>query len=115
MPGRSCASFFFEILHYIYLEHLLGSVWFAMGLYCKVLGLITRHELIVGEILGKEIAPFFTPLIGVGEVLLGLWIVTGYQRKLTSVTTLKSPSDFERLWLSLSNWPEFTFDRQGKI
>ena len=74
-----------QILRRRLLDYLLGSVWFAMGLYCKVLGLITRHELIVGEILGKEIAPFFTPLIGVGEVLLGLWIVTGYQRKLTSV------------------------------
>ena len=67
------------------LDYLLGLVWIIMGFYCKVLGLVQRHEMIVGEIFGKEIAPFITPLIGVGEVFLGLWIIIGYQRKLTSV------------------------------
>jgi len=66
------------------MDLVLAAVWIVMGLYCKVLGQVPRHELIVGEILGTEIAIWLTPLIGLGEVCLGIWIATGYYRKLSA-------------------------------
>ncbi|MGB0744229.1 MAG: DoxX-like family protein [Opitutales bacterium] len=62
----------------------LALVWMVMGLYCKVLGQVPRHEAIVGEILGAGTAVWLTPLIGIGEVFLGIWIASGVYRKLSA-------------------------------
>lgn len=70
---------------YRLLDYLLGLIWLVMGLYCKVLAFVPRHKMIVSEILGNEVAPTITPLIGIGEIFLGLLIITGYQRKFISV------------------------------
>jgi len=67
------------------IDFLLGSVWLVMGLYCKLLGQVPRHEQIVAQILGPEHATAWTRAIGIGEILLGLWIAAGWRRK-TSAT-----------------------------
>lgn len=56
---------------------LLAAVWLGMGLGAKVLGLVPRHREIVARILGEEHATTLTVLIGLGEILLAAWILTG--------------------------------------
>jgi hypothetical protein len=58
----------------------IGSVWIFHGLYSKILNGIPRHQLIVGKILGKRIAWSATKAIGLLEVLLGVWVFTGWER-----------------------------------
>lgn len=57
----------------------IGSVWVFHGLYSKILNGIPRHRQIVGKILGTAIAPMATRIIGLLEVLLGVWVFTGWQ------------------------------------
>jgi hypothetical protein len=65
-------------------DFMLAGVWLVMGLYCKVLGQVPRHEAIVGEILGPERAVWLTPLIGAGECFLAAWIATGLYRRISA-------------------------------
>ena len=58
---------------------LTGSVWVFHGLYSKILDRIPRHRLIVARILGERLARPATKLIGGGEILLGVWVFTGWQ------------------------------------
>lgn len=58
---------------------LIGSVWVFHGFYSKLLNGIPRHRLIVGKILGTANAGMATKVIGLLEVLLGLWAFTGWQ------------------------------------
>ena len=59
---------------------VIGTVWVFHGLYSKILDGIPRHRLIVSRILGKKIGDIATKVIGLLEVLLGLWVFTGWQR-----------------------------------
>jgi hypothetical protein len=56
----------------------IGSVWVFHGLYSKILNGIPRHRLIVGRILGTERAEIATRTIGLLELLLGGWVITGW-------------------------------------
>jgi hypothetical protein len=58
---------------------LIGSVWVFHGFYSKILNRIPRHQLIVGRVLGQRFARPATKLIGGAEVLLGVWVFTGWQ------------------------------------
>jgi hypothetical protein len=58
---------------------VIGAVWVFHGLYSKILNGIPRHRLIVAKILGDTNAVIATRLIGVLEVLLGVWAFTGWQ------------------------------------
>ncbi len=51
-------------------------VWISFGLGCKVLHLVPRHEAIVAMVLGEAVAGPVTVLVGIGETLLGLWILS---------------------------------------
>ena len=64
-------------LSYLVLRVLTGAVWFFNGLVCKVLGLVPRHQEIVGKILGDEHAVAITRAIGLGEVALAIAIWFG--------------------------------------
>jgi uncharacterized membrane protein YphA (DoxX/SURF4 family) len=55
----------------------VASVWIVFGLGFKVLRLVPRHERIVARILGEAVAPVLTRLIGVGELAIGIWMLTG--------------------------------------
>lgn len=59
---------------------IIGTVWVFHGFYSKILGGIPRHRAIVGRILGKRFAGGATKVIGLMEVLLGLWVFTGWER-----------------------------------
>src|SRR5260221_14332941 len=58
---------------------VIGSVWVFHGLYSKILNGIPRHRLIVARILGVENAGIVTKVIGLMELVLGLWAFTGWQ------------------------------------
>jgi len=66
-----------ESLHLV-AQIVIGSVWVFHGLYSKILNGIPRHRLIVGKILGATHANLATKVIGVLEVLLGVWAFTGW-------------------------------------
>ena len=56
------------------LIYLIAGVWLVNGLVCKVLGLVPRHEQIVGRILGRTYAHELTVAIGWSEVLMAAWV-----------------------------------------
>jgi uncharacterized membrane protein YphA (DoxX/SURF4 family) len=68
---------------------LIGGVWIFHGLFSKILDGIPRHRQIVGRILGDDLADPATTAIGVMEILLGCWVLTGRHRRLcAAVQTL---------------------------
>jgi uncharacterized membrane protein YphA (DoxX/SURF4 family) len=60
----------------------IACVWIFHGLVSKILMGIPRHQAIVGRILGESYGAFMTNVIGVLEILLGLWILSGYKKKI---------------------------------
>ena len=68
---------YFKIL----LRLLILLVWLINGLYCKLLNGVPRHKQIVARILGNEYADQLIILIGVGEILIFLWILSRYLPK----------------------------------
>lgn len=66
---------------YKLLTILIGSVWVFHGLFSKLSNGVPRHRQIVGRILGEGIADQATLAIGILEILLGLWIFSGFRRR----------------------------------
>ncbi len=54
-----------------------ASVWILFGLVFKVFNLVPRHRRIVAAVLGERAAVPVTVLVGLGETLLGAWILSG--------------------------------------
>lgn len=68
---------------------LIASVWIFHGLYSKLLDGIPRHKMIVARILGDSAADIAVIAIGLLEILLGCWILSGrYRRTAATVQTL---------------------------
>jgi hypothetical protein len=78
-PEKPMSSFFQSDMFRITAQIVIGSVWVFHGLYSKILNGIPRHRLIVAQILGAANAGIATKIIGLLEVLLGLWTYTGWQ------------------------------------
>jgi uncharacterized membrane protein YphA (DoxX/SURF4 family) len=66
------------------LRVFVAGVWLVNGLVCKVLELVPRHRQIVERVLGLDDAALLTKAIGAGEILLGLWVLTGLLPRLTT-------------------------------
>lgn len=62
----------------------IAGVWMFHGLYSKILNGIPRHKMIVGEILGETVADAAVIVIGVLEILLGCWVLSGIRRRLNA-------------------------------
>jgi hypothetical protein len=60
----------------------VASVWFINGFFCKVLNLVPRHQEIVGRILGYHHAKSLTLLIGISEIAMAVWVLSGAYPKL---------------------------------
>lgn len=67
---------------------LIAMVWFCNGLFCKVLNLVPRHEQIVSIFFGEEMAHGMTILIGVSEILMAAWVLSGIQRRVNTVAQI---------------------------
>ncbi len=63
-------------------QGLIGAVWIFHGLYSKLLNGIPRHRQIVARILGERHAGLATAVIGTGEIIVGLWALSGWERVL---------------------------------
>lgn len=61
----------------IALTLFIASVWLVNGLICKLLNLVPRHQLIVARILGPAHATAFTRIIGILEIGICAWVLSG--------------------------------------
>ena len=66
-------------------QFVIGSVWIFHGLYSKLLNGIPRHQKIVGRVIGNKFAGFATKAVGLCEVLVGVWVFTGWERSSCAV------------------------------
>lgn len=73
-----------RILH-ILATAIIALVWLVNGLFCKILNLVPRHQQIVSEILGMQHAWLLTKAIGVAEILMVVWILSGIKRRFCAV------------------------------
>ena len=75
---------------YKILSFCIAIVWLANGLFCKVLNLVPRHEQIVGRLLNldRPSANIFTILIGLSEIVMAIWIISGYKSKINTVVQI---------------------------
>lgn len=73
---------------YKILTYCIATVWIANGLFCKVLNLVPRHEQIVARILGDDYSRPLTILIGFSEVIMAVWILSGYKTKLNTIAQI---------------------------
>ncbi len=67
---------------------LIACVWFGFGLGCKVLGLAPRHEAIVARILGDAFAGPLTIAIGVSEIVMAVWVLSGFRARWCAIAQI---------------------------
>ncbi|MEP7076809.1 MAG: DoxX-like family protein [Acidobacteriota bacterium] len=70
------------------LGYLFAAVWVGNGLFCKVLGWVPRHRAIVARILGEAHADLITRAIGVAEICMAAWILSGIVPRINAVTQI---------------------------
>ncbi len=70
------------------LSYITSLVWFINGLVCKVLNLVPRHEQIVSRMLGNDHSRLLTILIGLSEIVMAIWILSGFKRRLCAITQI---------------------------
>lgn len=70
------------------ITYLIAIVWIVNGLFCKILNLVPRHQEIVSQILGNEYSRELTVLIGISEIIMAVWILSRYKRKLNAITQI---------------------------
>ena len=58
------------------------------GLFCKLLNFVPRHQQIVERILGNDNSRLFTVLIGLAEIGMAVWILTGAYARLNAVVQI---------------------------
>ena len=73
---------------YKILTYCIATVWIANGLFCKVLNLVPRHEQIVAKILGDDHSRSLTIIIGLSEIIMAVWILSGYKTKLNAIAQI---------------------------
>lgn len=76
-----------KITHQV-LTYCIALVWFINGLFCKVLNFVPRHEQIVAAILGDAHAHIFTILIGISEIIMTIWILSGFKSRLNALVQI---------------------------
>jgi hypothetical protein len=67
------------------LTYFIASVWLVNGLFCKVLNMVPRHTEIVARILGDGYERPLTILIGLSEIGMMVWILSGIHPRLNAV------------------------------
>ncbi len=70
------------------LSCFFAAVWIANGLFCKVLDLVPRHRAIVARILGPTHAGVITKAIGVAEIFMAIWILSGVAGRINALTQI---------------------------
>lgn len=67
------------------LSGCLAAVWLVNGIYCKLLQGVPRHQQIVAKILGGTHAAGLTMVIGLLEMAMGIWILSGFLSRLNCI------------------------------
>lgn len=70
------------------ITYLISLVWIANGLLCKVLNLVPRHEQIVSRILGNDYSRLLTVLIGLSEIVMAIWVLSGFKKRFCAITQM---------------------------
>lgn len=70
------------------LTYFIAAVWLLNGLVCKVLNLVPRHGQIVAEILGDTHAATLTLLIGLAEIVMAGWVLSGFRSKTNAIVQM---------------------------
>ena len=70
------------------LTYFIATVWLINGLFCKVLNLVPRHQEIVGRVLGNLHSQILTILIGVSEIIMAIWILSGFKSKVNAIAQI---------------------------
>ena len=70
------------------MTYCIATVWITNGLFCKVLNLVPRHEQIVARILGDDHSRLLTILIGLSEIIMAVWILSGYKTELNAIVQI---------------------------
>jgi uncharacterized membrane protein YphA (DoxX/SURF4 family) len=65
-------------------------VWLVNGLFCKVLDGVPPHRWIVARILGEDHSMFLTRLIGIAEIAMAIWILTGFRPKWSAIAQISA-------------------------
>lgn len=63
------------------ISYAIAAIWLINGLFCKVLNLVPRHQEIVEVILNVENGRPLTFLIGILEIVMAAWIISGYNSR----------------------------------
>ncbi len=70
------------------LNYCIALIWLANGLFCKVLNMVPRHQEIVAAILGQEHARLLTVVIGISEIGMAVWILSGFKSRLNAIVQI---------------------------
>lgn len=67
------------------LTYFIAFVWLINGLLCKVLNLVPRHQEIVGRILNEDHSRPLTFAIGLAEIGMAIWMLSGFKSRLNTI------------------------------
>lgn len=65
-----------------------AMIWVVNGLFCKVLNFVPRHEQIIARILGDNYSRSLAVLIGLAEVGMAIWILSGINSRRNVITQI---------------------------
>jgi hypothetical protein len=68
-----------------FINYLIAGIWLINSLFCKLMDMVPRHELIVTRIIGTTSAGMINKLIGIAEILMALWIVSGMMKRQNAI------------------------------
>ena len=71
-----------------FLSYCIAAIWFANGLFCKVLNLVPRHQQIVAGILGDKYSRILTILIGLSEIAMAICILSRIRTRLNAIAQI---------------------------
>ena len=71
-----------------FLNYFIAAVWIINGLFCKVLNLVPRHQEIVARILSIDHARLLTIAIGISEIAMAIWILSGIKSRLNAIAQI---------------------------
>lgn len=69
-------------------NYYISLIWLINGLVCKVMNIVPRHEEIVATILGHEHSRIFTLLIGLSEIFMAIWILSGFKPRFNAIVQI---------------------------
>jgi uncharacterized membrane protein YphA (DoxX/SURF4 family) len=68
--------------------YFIAFIWLINGLVCKVLSFVPRHQEIVARILGEDYSAPLTILIGISEIVMAIWIISGFKTRFNAIVQI---------------------------